>query len=154
MDSHFASPTPTTRVVAYVSALLVDSFPFLPLAFSMSFAFIIISHFMRNGFTVDDLGLLIAVVAVLILITRLIYRAAVGPPHFSKAARPLTCIPQCVLAYMIIPAAYRDALFPPVSAVFGRWATPEVMSLHRTPPRREVWPSQLAKSPQVMFPVR
>ena len=59
----------------------------------MDFAFFIISHFMRKGFTVDDLGLFIAVVAVVILISGVIYHAAVGLLRFLRATRPLTCIP-------------------------------------------------------------
>lgn len=75
-------------MVAYVFALLVDSLLFLLLAYSMSFAFVIISHFMRNGLSVDDLGLLIVVVAVIILITGVIRHAAVGLLHFLRATRP------------------------------------------------------------------
>lgn len=59
----------------------------------MDFALFIISHFMRSGFTVDDLGLLIVVVAVVILITGVIYHAAVGLLRFLRALRPLTRIP-------------------------------------------------------------
>ena len=59
----------------------------------MDFASLIISHFMRNGFTVDDLGLLLVVIAVVILITGVIYHAAVRLLRFLRATRPLTCIP-------------------------------------------------------------
>ena len=59
----------------------------------MSFAPIIVSHFMSNGFTVDDLGLLLAVIAVVILITGVIYHTAVGLLRLLRAMRPLTCIP-------------------------------------------------------------
>lgn len=86
-------PNPTTSVVAYVFLLFVDTFSFLLFVYSMSFVFIIISHFMRNGFTVDDLGLILVVVAVIILITGVIYRAAVGLLRFLRATRPLTCFP-------------------------------------------------------------
>ena len=54
----------------------------------MSFLLLIISHFLRNGFTVDDLGFLLGVIAVIILITGVIYRAAVGPLHFFRATHP------------------------------------------------------------------
>jgi hypothetical protein len=61
----------------------------------MCFAFfiVIISHFMRNGVATDYLGCLIVVVAVVILTTGVIYRAAVGLLSFLRATRPLTCIP-------------------------------------------------------------
>jgi hypothetical protein len=38
---------------------------------------LIVSYFARNAFTVDDLGLLLALTGVVILITALIFRAAV-----------------------------------------------------------------------------
>ena len=59
----------------------------------MEFAFFIISYFLHNGFTVDDLGLLLVMMAVVILITGVIYPAAVGVLRFLRATRPLTCIP-------------------------------------------------------------
>jgi len=43
---------------------------------------------MLNGFTVDDLGLLLVVIAVIILITGVIYRAAVCLLHFLRVTRP------------------------------------------------------------------
>ncbi len=56
----------------------------------MSFAFLLISHLMHKGFTVDDLALLLAMAAVVILTTGLIFRAAVGLLHSLWATRPLT----------------------------------------------------------------
>lgn len=44
----------------------------------MFFTYLLISYFLRNGFTVDDLSALIATAAVIILTTGVIYRAAVG----------------------------------------------------------------------------
>ncbi len=44
----------------------------------MSVVCLLISHFIRNGITVDDLGLLLAISAVMILITGVIFHAAVG----------------------------------------------------------------------------
>jgi ABC-type glycerol-3-phosphate transport system permease component len=44
---------------------------------SMFFVCFLISYFVRNGFTVDDLGLLLAMAAVIILIMVVIFRAAV-----------------------------------------------------------------------------
>jgi len=44
---------------------------------------------MHKGFTVDDLAVLLAMVAVAILITGPIYRAAVGLLHSLWATRPL-----------------------------------------------------------------
>jgi hypothetical protein len=62
----------------------------------MSIVPLLISLFISNGFTVDDLGLLLAMVAVVILITGVIYSAAVGPlvqgppssdPHLPACVR-------------------------------------------------------------------
>jgi len=44
----------------------------------MFFACLLISHFIRDGFTVDDLGLLIAMLAEIILIMGAIFRVTVG----------------------------------------------------------------------------
>ncbi len=44
----------------------------------MFFLCLLISHFIHIGFTVDDLGLLIAMVGVIILIMGVIFRVAVG----------------------------------------------------------------------------
>jgi len=63
----------------------------------MDFVLFIISHFMRTGFTVDDLGLLLVVVAVVILITGIIYHAAVRLLRFLRATRPLTVSPSVCL---------------------------------------------------------
>jgi len=49
----------------------------------MSFVVLFMSYFMRNSFTVDDLGLLLAVLAVLILIPVFIRHAA---PFFALIA--------------------------------------------------------------------
>jgi hypothetical protein len=54
----------------------------------MSLAFVFISHFICNGITVDDLGMLIAMVAVLILIAGVIYRPTVGLFRFLCVTRP------------------------------------------------------------------
>jgi hypothetical protein len=60
----------------------VDGFLCLPhlLQFdrNMSFVLLLLSLFITNGITVDDLGLLLAMVAVVILITGVIYHVAVG----------------------------------------------------------------------------
>jgi len=63
----------------------------------MDFAFLIISHFTHSGFTVDDLGLLLVVVAVVILITGVIHHAAVRLLRFLRATRPLTASPSVCL---------------------------------------------------------
>jgi hypothetical protein len=56
---------------------------FTPASFNfdrnMSFALLLISLFISNGITVNDLGLILAVVAVVILFMGVIHRAAVGP---------------------------------------------------------------------------
>jgi hypothetical protein len=46
---------------------------------SMPLAFFLLSRFMRDGITVDDLALLLAVVAVIILFKGHISHVAVGP---------------------------------------------------------------------------
>jgi hypothetical protein len=60
----------------------VDGFLYLPhlLQFdrNMSFVLLLLSLFITNGITVDDLGLLLAMVAVVILIMGVIYHVAVG----------------------------------------------------------------------------
>lgn len=61
----------------------VDGFLYLPhlLQFdrNMSFVLLLLSLFITNGITVDDLGLLLAMVAVVILVIMgVIYRVAVG----------------------------------------------------------------------------
>lgn len=53
---------------------------------------LIISYFVRNAFTVDDLGLLLAMMGVIILITAVIFRAV------------------RLLAWMMIPTEYRNEL--------------------------------------------
>jgi hypothetical protein len=50
----------------------------LQLEHSMSIACLLISHFIRNGIAVDDLGLLLVISAVIILIPGVIFYAAVG----------------------------------------------------------------------------
>lgn len=75
-----------------------------------------ISHFIRNGFNVDDLGLLLVVVTVIILVMRYIFRAAVG--SFTQGLLcPLTPTFQRLLTWMIIPVGYRNELFRRVSVV-------------------------------------
>jgi len=54
----------------------------------MSLAFVFISHFICNGITVDDLGMLLVMVAVLILIAGVIYRPRVGLFRFLWVMRP------------------------------------------------------------------
>jgi hypothetical protein len=46
----------------------------------MFFIFLLLSRFIRDGITVDDLGLLLAMVALAILFKGDISRAAVGSP--------------------------------------------------------------------------
>jgi hypothetical protein len=77
----------------------------------MFFVCFLISYFVRNGFTVDDLGLLLAMVAVIILFMVLIFRAAVRSYIHSKAPCPLTPNFQRLLAWMVIPIEYRNELF-------------------------------------------
>jgi hypothetical protein len=48
----------------------------------MSLAFVFISHFICNGITVDDLGMLLVMATVLILIAGVICRPSVGPFRF------------------------------------------------------------------------
>lgn len=45
---------------------------------TMTLAFLPISYFLSNGMSVDDLGLLLLVLAVVILMTGVLYRAAVS----------------------------------------------------------------------------
>ncbi|KAI0000969.1 hypothetical protein BJV77DRAFT_1063530 [Russula vinacea] len=58
----------------------------------MDVVFLLVSLFIGNEFTVDDLGMLLVMVAVVILIMGVIYRVA----H--------------LFAWMIIPVALRDEL--------------------------------------------
>ena len=46
---------------------------------NMHAVLLLISLFISNGFTVDDLGLILVMVAVVILIIGVIHRVAVGP---------------------------------------------------------------------------
>ena len=80
---------------------------------------LLISYFARNGFTVDDLGFLLAMAGVMtILFIIVIYRlAAVGLFH-SKAPYLLTPSLQRLLVRMLIPIEYRNELIRRVSFVF------------------------------------
>jgi hypothetical protein len=74
-----------------VGAHFSSALPHPYFAYAMDWAFfLLLSHLMRNGFTVDDLGLLLAMIAVIVLITGVIYRAAVGLLPSSWVTRPLT----------------------------------------------------------------
>jgi len=64
--------------VVYISEHLSHSLHILQLEYRMFFLCLLISHFIHIGFTVDDLGLLIAMVGVIILIMGVIFRVAVG----------------------------------------------------------------------------
>lgn len=77
----------------------------------MFFVCFLISYFVRNGFTVDDLGLLLAIVAVIILFMVVIFRAAVRSSIHSNSPCPLTPNLQRLLAWMMIPIEYRNELF-------------------------------------------
>jgi hypothetical protein len=79
---------------------------------------LLISYFASNGFTVDDLGFLLAMMGVVILIMTVIFRAAAVGSFHPKSCCPLTPNLQRLLAWMIIPAEYRDELFRRVSFVF------------------------------------
>jgi len=82
-----------------------------------SIVFLLVSLFIGNEFTVDDLGLLLVVVGVVILIMGvIIYRAAVCSS--VQGYYPLTSIFQRMLAWRIIPIEYRDELFRRVSSMF------------------------------------
>jgi len=65
----------------------------LQLKHSMFFLCLIVSYFVGNGFTVDDLGLLLVMVAVIILFMMV---------TIFRAAR--------LLVWMIIPIEYRNEL--------------------------------------------
>lgn len=86
---------------------------------SMFVVCLIVSYFFRNGFTVDDLGLLLAMFGVIILITAVIFRAVVRLfVHRSQARCPLTPNLQRLLVWIIIPAEYRNELLRRVSFMF------------------------------------
>ena len=64
----------------YVLYLVDASLPFpnfFPFNRSMDVVFLLVSLFIGNEFTVDDLGMLLVMVAVVILIMGVIYRVAV-----------------------------------------------------------------------------
>jgi hypothetical protein len=87
----------------------------------MFFVFLIISFFMRNGFTVDDLGLILVAVAVLILIPFpfFIRHAAVGTFRSFYGRMPLTQSKLLQsLATLIAMEIVRDTLFRRVSPIF------------------------------------
>ena len=81
-------PPKHTTLAVLTCQLLVPTSLHLYSVLAMSLAFVFISHFICNGITVDDLGMLLIAVAVFILIVGTIYRPTVGLFRFLWIIRP------------------------------------------------------------------
>lgn len=76
----------TISIIIYLCGRVVHAVYWVTLSLSnsptscltMTLAFLPISYFLSNGMSVDDLGLLLLVLAVVILMTGVLYRAAVS----------------------------------------------------------------------------
>jgi hypothetical protein len=65
----------------------------------MDLAFVPISYILCNGITIDDLAVLLAVLAVILLMTGVVPRAAVSGPLFSSCYLSLIGISSVYLPF-------------------------------------------------------
>jgi hypothetical protein len=91
------------RIVAYVLVYSLLSRLYSLHNMDLAFVFIshIISHFIRNGISVDHLGMVLVIFAVLFFFMRVISRVAVSLFRFLWLTRPLTELTQEVFSPII-----------------------------------------------------